>query len=234
MPIATSGTTSFLMSRDAVIGAALRLTSAFTSEDVIPAQDITNCAQALNILCKEMALEGLPLWCVQDISVPMVANQSSYNISTAANSTLPLRILDLYIRDSASNDTNVALISRYDYDTLGNKTSTGVPNQAFYDPQLTGGLLVLYDVPSDASRTLHVVLQRQIQDVNLATDNPDFPQEAYRMLKWCLADEIALEYQAPPEMRSEVGVRAKLYRNNFFASQQEQVSIHFTPSERRR
>lgn len=230
----TSGTTSFTMSRDDIITAALRLCGAFGEGDSIPPGDISNCALSLNILAKELATEGLPLWCVQDLSVPLQAGVSSYNLSTISNSNLPLRILFAYIRDSTGNDTTLQITSRYDYLTLGQKASKGVPNQCYYDPQLGAGSLVLYDVPSDNTRTVHVVIQRQIQDFNLSTDNPDFPQEAYRLLVWCLADEIALMYQTPPSDRREINQKAVGYRNKFFAFEQEQASIYFTPSERAR
>jgi hypothetical protein len=124
------------------------------------------------------------------------------------------------------------MVSRYDYDTLGQKSSAGVPNQAFYDPQLGAATITLYNVPIDSTHTLHVVYQRQIQDFNLAADNPDFPQEAFRLLKWCLADEIALEYQAPADIRNEIALKSMVYKNKFFATEQEQTSIYFTPSER--
>lgn len=230
--MSVSGTYSFTMSRDDIIGAALRLTGAFGDQDVIPASDITNCAQALNVLCKELANEGLPLWCVVDFPVAMVAGQASYNLSALTGQPRPLRILDLYLRNSTGNDVAMQIVSRYDYDTLGSKASQGVPNQAFYDPQLGAATITLYDVPVDASHTMHVVYQRQIQDFNLSADNPDFPQEAFRLLKWCLADEIALEYQAPGDVRQEIGMKAVGYRTKFFASEQEQTSIYFTPSER--
>lgn len=232
--MATSGTYSFTMNRDDFSMSALRLIGAFGEGDVIPASDLTNCAQAFNLLVKDLALEGLPLWCVVDLSVPMVAGQESYNLSTISGTTLPLRILDAYIRGPLGNDVSLQITSRYDYDTLGNKLSSGVPNQCYYDPQLNAGSLILYDVPTDNSHTVHVVIQRQIQDFNLATDNPDFPQEAFRMLKWCLADEISLEYQTPGDIRSEVAIKAKLYKDKFFASTQEQTSVYFTPSERAR
>lgn len=230
--MATSGTTSFTMTRDDIINAALRTLGVIGQLDVAGTQDITNCAQSLNILAKELAINGLPLWCVVDLAFPTVAGQASYNLSTLSGTTLPLRILDAYIRDSTGNDTSLEITSRYDYDTLGYKASGGVPNQVYYDPQLGAGSLVFYDVPTDASRMIHIVFQRQIQDFNLATDNPDFPQEAFRLLKWCLADEIALEYQAPPDVRKEVNAKATIYKEKFFDSTQEQASIYFTPSER--
>lgn len=232
--MASSGTYSFTMTRDDIIAAALRLTGSFSSQDTIPTEDISDCAQALNILAKELATAGLPLWCVQDLAVPMVVGQNSYNLSAATGQTLPIRILDLYLRGPQGNDVSIQVTSRYDYDTLGDKTSPGIPNQAYYDPQLGAGSIVLYNVPADNTHTLHVVYQRQVQDFNLATDNPDFPQEAFRMLKWCLADEIALDYQTPADIRQEIGARAKLYRDGFMAFEQEQTSVYFTPAERSR
>jgi hypothetical protein len=76
------------------------------------------------------------------------------------------------------------------------------------------------------------VIQRQFQDFNLSTDKADFPQEAFRLLKWCLADEIALEYQTPAPVRLEINQRATGYRDKFMDYQQEQASVYFTPSER--
>lgn len=231
--MASSGTYGFTMSRDDIIGAALRLTGAFGDQDVIPASDISNCAQALNILAKELSNEGLPLWCVVDFPISLVAGQALYNFSQLSGQPRPLRILDMYLRSATGNDVSIALVSRYDWNTLGSKFSPGVPNQAFYDAYLGEATITLYDVPDDSTRTLHVVYQRQIQDFNLATDNPDFPQEAFRLLKWCLADEIALEYQAKGEVRNEINQRALSYKNKFFGMEQEQVSVYFTPSERR-
>lgn len=229
-----SGTYSFLMTAQDTVAAALRLTGAFDEYDTIPAQDLTNCLQALEILVKEMALEGLPLWAVKDVSFPTVVGQAAYNLSTITSSTLPLRILDQYIIDGSGNSTTLVMTSRYDWDTLGQKAQPGVPNQVWYDPQLNGGTLTLYDVPNDTQHTIHVVLQLQMQDVGSLTNNIAFPQEAYRMLKWCLADEISLEYRTPANERLEINQKALAIKEKFFNAEfgQEQTSIYFTPDMR--
>lgn len=232
----TSGTYNFLMSRDDLIGAALRCTTRFGATDVIPSQDIAYCAQALQILCKALAIDGLPLWCVVQLSVPFVIGQAAYNLSTASGNVLPLRVLDCFWRSSTGNDVQLTPLSRFDYDTLGQKQSAGAPNQYWYDPQLTGGLLTVYNVPQESTSTLQVVIQRQIQDVNLATDNVDFPQEAYLMLKWLLAKEIMLEYSTPKDVREEIRLNAVEAHRTFFGSPatQEQASITFAPNARSR
>jgi len=231
-----SGTYTFGMTALQIVQAALRLTGAFDEYETIPNTDQDNCLQALEILVKEMAQDGLPLWCVKDVSFPTVIGQATYNLSTITGTTLPLRILDQYIVDQAGNSVTLIMTSRYDWDTLGQKFQPGIPNQVWYDPQLNGGTLTLYDVPIDATHTIHVVVQLQMMDVGSLTNNLYFPQEAYRMLKWCLADEICLEYRTPADERREINDKATGYRDKFFNAEfgQEQTSVFFTPSERQR
>lgn len=231
--MATSGTTIFTMTRDEIIQASLRLTTRFSADDAVPPGDMANCAQALNLLVKTMVKKFLPLWCVQDVIIPMVTGQKEYNLSTASGTTLPLRVLDCFMRNAQGADRAIQVVSRYDQNNLGLKSSPGEPNQVFYDPQLTGGILTLYAVPTHSTDSLHVIIQRQVQDFNLATDNPDFPQEALQMLKWGLADEIALEYSTPRDVRLEIMSKAKQYREDFADEAMEQVSVSFAPSARR-
>lgn len=229
--MATSGTYAFTLTRDEIIQAALRTLQVYGIGDAIPAQVITDCAQALNIWTKALAKNGLFLWCVQEISVAMVAAQASYNIGPLTATPRPMRVLDAYLRNNSSlSDVSLTITSRYDYDTLGLKAAAGIPNQLYYDPQLTNGIVTLYNVPLDTTNTLHLVIQRQIQDFNLATDNPDFPQEAFQMLKWGLADEIGLEQGARDNVLDRVSQKARYYMGEFTDSQQEFASVFFTPS----
>jgi hypothetical protein len=229
-----SGTYSFAITAQQLITAALNKTGAFDEYETIPAQDLANVLQILEILVKEMALDGMPLWCIQDIAFPTVQGQATYNLSTITGSTLPLRILDQYIVDSTGNSVTLVMTSRYDWDTLGQKFQPGVPNQIWYNPQLGAGIITLYDVPSDSTHTIHVITQLQMQDVGALTNNIAFPQEAYRMLLWCLTDEISLDYRMPADERAEVFAKSQAFRKNFFNAEfgQEQTSIFLTPSER--
>lgn len=230
-----SGTYQFYMTAQQIITAALVKTGAFDAYETIPTLDLNNTLQTLEIMVKEMALDGMPLWCIQDISFPTVAGQATYNLSTITNSTLPLRILDQYIVDSQGNSVTLVMTSRYDWNTLGQKFQPGVPNQIWYDPQLGAGTITLYDVPEvNDPRTVHVITQLQMQDVGALTNNLAFPQEAYRMLLWGLTDEISLDYRMTKDERAETAAKAKFFREKFFNAEfgQEQTSVYFTPSVR--
>lgn len=228
----SSGTYSFGMTASSLVEAALRQTGRFSSYDSIPVADTNNVLQALNIIVKAMVKNQKPLWCIQRIAIPLTLATATFNLSTLSGTTRPLRCTYAFIRDSAGNDTTMSIVSRDAYNTLGQKTSSGVPNQAYFDPQLGAATLTVYNVPSDGTHTMYVDIQRQIQDFNLLTDNPDFPQEAFHMLKWCLADEIALEFLTPADMRASITQKASAAYEGFFANEREEVSTYFTPSER--
>jgi hypothetical protein len=229
----TSGKYKFELSRDDLIKAALRLVGAYGIDDVIPQDDMNAVAQALNILCKEFAINGLPLWSVVRYEVPMEVGKATYDLSIITGSPRPLRITDAYIKvGERGSDVGLTITSRYDWDLLGSKGARGVPNQLWYNPQLGAAEFTVYNVPASDDMVLKLVVQMQIQDINLAEENPDFPQEAYRMLKFALADDIGLEYGAPTDIRMEIGAKAKIYTDKYTDSMQEQASIFFQPNTR--
>lgn len=236
----TTGTYAFSMNAGAIVNAVLRKTGAFEANDTIPPTDTAAVMEALNNVCKDLAIDGGPLWCIQDITIPLVVGQAQYNLSTIMGMPLPPRILQAYCRTLGTttptgySDVSMEVVSRADFNILGAKASPGIPNQLWYNPQLNGGIVTLYNVPNDTMHEVHVVVQRQIQDVNVATDNPDFPQEAARMLIWATLDEVSLEYRMPPDERKEVNAKAVAFKERFFDGPwvQEQTSVFFTPSER--
>ena len=311
--MATSGTTTFTVTRDDIINAALRGLHVYGPTDTIPAADITYCAQALNIVCKSLTTKGMLIWTINEVVLPTISGLATYPIgntagylysttitnagtggtpgtyaltitggggtgatgtytiaangtlgsiaitnsgnsftsnpalsfplgsitSAAASSTIaglttnrPMKIIQSFIRDGQGNDQDLSIEARYDYNNLGDKTSSGQPNQLFYDPQLNNGLITLYNIPSDNLSSIHLVTKRQVQDFNLSTDNPDFPQEAYQSLKWLLMDEIALEYEASAQTLQIVAAKAKMYLTEMVDFEEENASVTFSPNQR--
>jgi hypothetical protein len=233
--MAVSGTTVFTVTRDDIIAAALRKLQVYGSGVTIPAQDITDCAFALNLYVKHIAKKGALVWCVGEVVVPLVAGQAQYSLGETATPAAhrPMRVLDAFIRDANGNDTPITIESRYEYNRQGSKTAAGVPNQMFYDKNIGNGVVTLLNVPSDASSTLHLVTQRQVMDFNLATDNPDFPQEFFQTLVYGLADAVALDYEVKSSIRAEIAARAAQYLEESVNFEQEDTSVFFTPSQMR-
>src|SRR5574341_470412 len=108
----------------------------------------------------------------------------------------PLRIMDQgnFIRNSTNQDTTIRMLGRNEYMMYGAKSSEGVVNSFYYDPVLTNGQLYVYPTPSVSNTTLHLHAHMPIEDMSLAADTPDFPQEWYQTLKYGLARELIIEY----------------------------------------
>lgn len=230
--MSTTGTNTFTLTRDDVINASLRTLGVIGVGESPVSEDLTNCSQALNILIKSWVKDGIPLWVTQDISVPCVTGQDTYSLGPTGDIVMsrPMRIVDAFIRDSNNLDTTLIQISRQEYDVLGNKFSQGIPNQFYYDNQIPNGNLILYNVPVDSTRTIHIQIQRQFYDMTNGTDNFDFPSEWFQALKWGLIAEVAAEYGANVQIIPYYEQKAMQFKQECFGYSQEEASIFFTPN----
>lgn len=231
--MATSGVTTFTVTRDDIIKAAMRVLGVIGIGETPGTEDLTNASQALNILIKAVQTEGVPLWTYKEIVLPLVANKSVYTIGTTGDlvTPRPLRIIDGFIRVIATGaDTTLQQISREEYDQYGMKTTGGVPNSFYYDPQLTNGIVSLYNVPTDATREIHFHIQRPLEDMVSGTDNFDCPQEWFQVFKYGLASELGVEYGVSQSKQALVEQKYQFYLEKMMSWSQEEASTFFSPS----
>ncbi|MCI0527060.1 MAG: hypothetical protein L0Y56_06415, partial [Nitrospira sp.] len=146
----------------------------------------------------------------------------------------PLRLLDdAFVRiTSGENDSPLTQIDRISYQRLGIKISSGQPNEFYYDPQLDDGILSIHPVASSATTyTLRFSAQHPLQDINLSTENVDFPQEWFQALKWALADELGPEYGLSDNMMARNEKKAAMYRTALsdWDGAQDNTPVFFQP-----
>jgi hypothetical protein len=229
----TTGTDTFTMTRDDLIKAVMRNMQALGGGESPITEDYTNITQAMNIVIKSLAKKGVALWVTQDLAIPMVAAKYSYTIGPSGADVTALRPLKIiegtFIRDANGYDTPLNPLSRQEYDTLGSKTSAGVPNSYYYDAQMGKGVLYLYSVAVDATRTVHAQVQRQFYDMVASGDNFDFPSEWFQGLKWALTEELMLEYGVPEKQWQYIISKAAQTVEECFAFSQETTSVLFQP-----
>ncbi len=305
--MAVSGVNNFVVNRNEVITATLRLLQVIGIGETPQAEDIANCSQALNVMIKSWAKKGLPLWVTNELELPMVAGIGQYPIGPTAayvqavtitnggtaypdNGTVtftggttgivatgtytaiggviqnvtvvskgtayttlptitfsgggtgaigvatlvgktmsrPLRVIDAYYRDISNNDVQLTMISRQEYNMLGNKSSQGVPNQYYYDNLLDNGQLKVFNIPQNSEGKVLLQIHRQFFDMNSAADDFDFPQEWMQALKWGLACEVLAEYTVSMEMAPYYEQKAQMYIDECFNWSQEDASVYFT------
>jgi len=242
---------NYSINRDQIISLALRKLGTLEVGSTPDAETIANANMSLNLLVKQLNTDGLKLWKTSELIIPLFANQTSYTLGgagcdlmydtlapTVAITDRPLKIIQGFYRNVTSTpviDTPVMIVSKQEYNVLGSKFSTGTANTIFYDSKKTSGILYVYLTPDTNSQTnlqLHIVAQMPLNDMTLATDIPDFPNEWMNCLVWNLADQLALEYGVPMNARQEIATRAAAYRVQLDDWNVEASSTFFQPDFR--
>ena len=244
---------SFTVSRDTIIQLALRKLGVLDVGSTPDPETVTSASLNLNLMIKQMSTQGLKLWKVQELVIPVTANKTTYTLGGSGSALMydsfdttfttpitdkPLKVIQGWYRNNTVTppvDTILQLLSKQEYNLLGSKASTGVANSIFYDYKTTYGTLYVYLTPDSYSQTnlnIHIVAQMPLQDLSRAQDSPDFPNEWMNCLVWNLADQLAIEYGVPSNYRQEIAMRAKMYRDELCDWDVESTSSFFQPDYR--
>lgn len=236
----TTATTSYTITRDQVISSALRKLGVLDLGGTVDSDTLSNASLALNIMIKMWATDGLKLWTIDELTLPLVASQKSYVIGPGGDLVThkPLKLIQAWLRNTAVTpnvDIPMQIFSKERYNILGSKSSTGVANSVFLDPRATTSTLYVYLTPDTATATnyaLHLVVQRMMSDITAGSDIPDFPAEWMQALVWNLADQLAIEYSVPMNHRQEISTKADKYREQMTGFDVEYTSTFFVPDNR--
>ena len=252
----TSGTINTVtVTRDEIIKDALQDLRQLSDGAAPSAGDLTDGTRKLNFMLKKWAIKGRLLWCLDTILVPCVANKTTYTIGPSGadiTSYRPLRVFDgTFIRQVTNGqnyDTSLIVLSRVEYEQYGNKQALGVVNSVYYNPQMTvsgapgtaydpslsAGILNVYVTPLDASRTIHLKVQRPIQEIISAGQTFDLPLEWYDALTKNLAIEMADKYEVPEQRITRLEKKAETALEEITDwGATEQAPMFFQPSPQR-
>ena len=242
---------TYSVTRDQIITLALGKLGVLEIGDTPDANTIANAAMVLNLLVKQFSIDGLKLWKVSEVIIPLTSGKTSYILGgsssdlmydtqapTVAITDRPLKCIQGFYRNIQSTpyiDTPVLVVSKQEYNVLGSKYSTGTANTIFYDVKKLNGILYVYLTPDTNSQNnlqLHLVVQLPLNDVATSSDVPDFPNEWMNCLVWSLADELALQYGVPMNSRQEIAQRAAMYKEKLSDWDVEAASTFFSPDFR--
>jgi hypothetical protein len=122
--------------------------------------------------------------------------------------TRPLRIIRATCMDLGNSNTESAMsmIGHDEYFDIPVKSSSGKPNQLYYDKLLSGstpytGTAYLFPRPSDVNNVIVFSYQESLADITNTTDYADFPQEWVYALIVNLACELAYHYGKYEELQ---------------------------------
>ena len=194
--------------------------------------DLKSATRSLNIMLAEWANRGLNQWTVIEKTVDMVASTPTYNIDST-NSTAPIDVLDVFIRETTGSETidiPLSRLSRAEYSHVTNKSTTGKPNQYFVNKQLSPTVTV-YPVPDLSSKyTLHMNVLTRMDDADSATNTMDLPFRFYPCLTAGLAYYMSMK--RAPQLTGQLKA---IYEEEFdraLSQDEERSSFHIAPNLR--
>lgn len=232
--MATSGTYSWTLQRDAVINAALRKLGVLFTGTTASANQITDAAVSLNAIIKAFHADGMPLWAILNYTFTTVSGTSSYTIGTGKtlNTPAPLKVIQALYTMSGGENIPMNVYNRYDFQNLPSANDHGTPIDFYYQPLADGsGIIQLWPNPNDSTTTVTIDYQRPFSDMANATDNFDFPAYWMQALIYMLAWSMAPEYGTPVMDRGEIQKEAMYWKEQALSYGTEEGSIFFQPNK---
>lgn len=157
---------------------------------------------AANMLCARWSNQGVNLWTVDLVTVPLVQGVSRYTVDDET-----VMILDAYItipQGMSDTDRIILPVSRTEYASYPNKEQQGFPTTYWFDrlmsPATGSQSITLWPVPDGGEATvLKYYRVKRIQDLAFAgAQQPDIPYLWLEAFAFGLAQRLAQIYK--PEM----------------------------------
>ena len=183
--------------------------------------DLKTAKRALNLLFADWANRGLNQWTIAQRTQTVTADDADYDLGTDV-----IDVLSMVVRRSTT-DFSMSRISRDEYLSIPNKTTTGRPTQFFIDRQITPKIKV-WPTPENSTDVLHFDCLTRIEDADTFTNTVEVPFRFYPCLAAGLAYYIAIK-KAPDRIQ----LLKAIYDEEFDRAQAEdrdRASFNVTPS----
>jgi hypothetical protein len=155
--------------------------------------DLKTAKRSLNLLFADWANRGLNQWTIAQRTQTVTASDGNYNLGTDV-----IDVLSMVVRRS-STDLSMSRISRDEYLSIPNKSTTGRPTQFFIDRQITPEIKI-WPLPENSTDVLYFDCLTRIEDADTFTNTIDVPFRFYPCLAAGLAYYIAIK-KAPDRIQ---------------------------------
>ena len=143
---------------------------------------------AANMMLTRWSNQGVNLWEVSLVTVPLIAGSPTYAVD--ANTVV---MLDAYIEyGSPAIDRIILPVSRTEYASYPNKAQQGFPTTFWFD-RLLSPTVTLWPVPDGTQTSLKYYKVNRLQDANLTgTQEVDIPPIWLEAFAYGLAERLAV------------------------------------------
>ena len=134
--------------------------------------DLKTAKRSLNLLFADWANRGLNQWTIAQRTQTLTASDGDYNLGTDV-----IDVLSMVVRRSGT-DFAMSRISRDEYISIPNKSTTGRPTQFFIDRQITPEIKI-WPLPENSTDVLHFDCLTRIEDADTFTNTIEVPFRFY-------------------------------------------------------
>jgi hypothetical protein len=239
--MAVASTSDFSVTASDLIKDALIEIYAIAPDETPTADQQSHALRTLNYLIKTYQTQGYNLWRRERDTLTLVAgrgidsNPYTFGGAGAPDKTYrPLRIENMRFVNADCLERPMMMISRDEYDNLPEKDVAETPTLFHYDPSRDQGRLFVWPLlQTGLTGSLAYTYQRPFWDFDVASNNPDVPQEWYETLKYALAARLAPTY-FPQDiaMQQRLMQTASGFLENAMSFDKETASSFFTVNRR--
>ncbi len=183
--------------------------------------DLKTAKRSLNLLFADWANRGLNQWTIAQRTQTVTADDADYDLGADV-----IDVLSMVVRRSTT-DFSMSRISRDQYLSIPNKTTTGRPTQFFIDRQITPKIKI-WPTPENSTDVLHFDCLTRIEDADTFTNTVEVPFRFYP----CLAAGLAY-YIAIKKTPDRIQLLKSIYDEEFDRAQAEdrdRASFNVAPS----
>ena len=215
--MALSGSTDFELAVDDYIEEAFERCGL----EIRTGYDLKTAKRSLNLLFSDWANRGLNQWTIEQKTQALTEDDGEYSLGTDV-----IDILSMVVRRSSTN-YNVTRVSRSEFLSIPNKTTSGRPTQFFLDRQITPNLK-LWPLPENSTDVLYYDALTRIQDADTMQNTIEVPFRFYPCLTAGLAYYLSIK-KAPDRIQ----LLKAIYEEEFdraAAEDRDRSSFTITPT----
>lgn len=212
----------FASTRTQILERAFRELGVLSPGDRMSAEQEAQGVQALNALVKSWQARRTFLWTMQTFTQSLTGSVGTYNLPTGT----PFACVDSgWIRDSNNVDTPIQRINFSEFQSITQKTLTGVPSHFYADTSTVS----IWPIPLDSTYTFVGSGIVRLKDWDAPGGTGEFPPHWENALTFGVAYDLSPEYFIPTGERTDLGARAEraftIARNGISGDTQDNCRI---------
>jgi len=152
--------------------------------------DAKTAMHDLDDMLKEWQSSGFNLWTWTE-GTKTLTTAVSYDLAVVR----PISIMNVRYKGTDGVEVPMVPLTRWEYDSISDKDSTGTPSQFHYDRQREAAKLYIWPALASATtESIEFTYQREVEDITSLNDTIDMPGEWWSTVVYNLASRLIDTY----------------------------------------